>query len=98
MVKHCIIWKLKDDLENKNQRANEIKMALEGLVGKIDGLTEMHILTQNLSSSSGDVLMNSTFTSQDALSAYQKNPLHLEIANGLVRPSVCQRLSFDYEI
>ncbi len=98
MVKHCIIWKLKDNLENKIETANEIKTALEGLVGKIDGLIEMHILTKNLSSSSGDVMMDSTFTNQDALNAYQKNPLHLKIANGLVRPSVCERLSFDYEI
>lgn len=97
MVKHCIIWKLKSDLEDKKQRAEKIKSALEGLTGKIDGLMEMRILTQNLSSSSGDIMMDSVFISQDALNNYQKNPLHLEIANNLVRPSVCERLSFDYE-
>lgn len=43
MVKHMIVWKFCEDLEHKEQTAQEIKMALEGLVGKIDGLLEMHI-------------------------------------------------------
>ena len=98
MVKHMIIWKFKDELENKAQRAQEIKVALEGLVGKIDGLVEMHILTEGYPSSAGDLMMDSTFVDNDALKAYQKSPLHQEVANGLVRPSMQARLSFDYEI
>lgn len=97
MVKHYIIWKLNDDLQDKKQRAAEIKTALEGLVGKIDGLIEMNILTENMPSSSGDIMMDSTFRDAGALSAYQSHPLHLEIAEKLVRPSVRQRLSFDCE-
>lgn len=97
MIKHMIIWKFKEELENKEKRANEIKVALEGLVGKIDGLIEMQILTDKIPSSSGDVMMNSTFIDNDALKSYQKHPLHVEIANGLVRPSMEQRLSFDYQ-
>ena len=45
MLKHVIIWKFKDELENKDKRAKEIKAALEGLVGKIEGLVELRILT-----------------------------------------------------
>ena len=98
MVKHMIIWKLKEELEDKGQRAKEIKTALEGLVGKIDGLLEMKILTDGFDSSSGDIMMDSSFTDNDALISYQSNPLHKEVANGLVRPSVSNRLSFDYEV
>ena len=98
MVKHMIVWKFKDELENKDKRAEEIKAALEGLVGKIDGLVEMHILTQNLPSSSGDLMMDSTFESDEAIRGYQKSPLHKEVADGLVRPSMQNRLSFDYKI
>lgn len=98
MVKHMIIWKFKDELENKDKRAQETKAALEGLVGKIDGLVEMHILTEKLPSSSGDLMMDSTFESDEALRAYQKSPLHQEVANGLVRPSMQSRLSFDYKV
>ena len=98
MVKHIIIWKFKDEIENKAQVAQEIKSALESLVGKIDGLAEMHILTNGFSSSTGDLMMDSTFESQAALESYQKHSLHQEIANGLVSPSMQSRAAFDYEV
>lgn len=98
MVKHFIIWKIKDEIDNKSLLKAEIKDALEGLVGKIDGLLEMKILTDGFASSAGDLMMDSTFVSREALCEYQKSPLHQAIANGLVRPSMQARLSFDYEI
>ena len=76
----------------------KIKAALEGLVGKIEGLTEMHILTECYPCSAGDIMMDSTFADYGALEAYQKHPLHVAVADGLVRPAMCQRLSFDYEV
>ena len=97
MVKHMIIWKLKEDVDKENV-AKDIKVSLEGLVGKIEGLEEMHILTENIPSSSGDIMMDSTFENVEALQNYQKHPLHVEIANGKVRPNVDTRLSFDYEV
>lgn len=95
MVKHMIIWKLKPECNNDSVKA-EIKKKLEGLVGKIDGLLKMEILTEGLSSSSGDIMMDSEFESEAALKGYQEHPLHKEIAVNLVRPSYEQRLSFDY--
>lgn len=97
MVKHMIIWKLKENLD-KESVSKDIKTSLEGLVGKIEGLKEMHILTENIPSSSGDIMMDSTFENIEALQNYQKHPLHVEIANGKVRPNVDTRLSFDYEV
>ena len=98
MVKHMIIWKMSDEVTDKVAKAQEIKTALEGLVGQIDGLLEMHILTDRYDCSAGDVMMDSSFVDAAALDSYQKHPLHQEIANGLVRPAAAQRLSFDYEI
>ncbi|MBR7111846.1 MAG: Dabb family protein [Clostridia bacterium] len=98
MVKHMIIWKMKEELTERRETAAKIKGALEGLVGKIDGLLEMHILTECYDTSAGDLMMDSTFTDRAALEAYQKHPLHVEIATGLVRPAVIQRLSFDYQV
>ena len=97
MVKHMIIWKLKDEIQDKEMLASKIKSSLEGLNGKIEGLIEMKILTEKFSSSAGDIMMDSTFKDEDALIYYQNHPLHKEIANGLVRPSVQTRLSFDYQ-
>lgn len=97
MVKHMIIWKMKEGVEDKAGKAAEIKAALEGLVGKIEGLLEMHILTECYTCSAGDVMMDSAFADLAALEAYQVHPLHVAVADGLVRPVMCQRLSFDFE-
>ena len=98
MVKHMIIWKLKDDVADKAACALKIKEALEDLVGKIDGLLEMHIITEGLPSSTGDLMMDSTFSSAAALAAYATHPLHVAVADGLVRPAVASRAAFDYEL
>ena len=98
MVKHMIIWKFKEGLENKEKASLEIKTALEDLCGKIDGLTKMEIITDKIESSSGDIMMDSEFVDNDALKAYQIHPLHQAVANNIVRPNVELRLSFDYEV
>ncbi|MBP3330018.1 MAG: Dabb family protein [Clostridia bacterium] len=98
MVKHMIIWKLKSEVSDKEACSKEIKESLEGLVGKIEGLTQMHILTESFPASTGDIMMDSIFENAEALSNYQKHPLHVEIANTKVRPNVDTRLSFDYEV
>ena len=97
MVKHMIIWKLKEEIDQAAVKA-AIKQELEGLVGKIEGLLEMKILIERYDCSAGDIMMDSTFESKAALDAYQKHPAHQAIANGLVRPNAESRLSFDYEV
>lgn len=97
MVKHIIIWKLKEEIDQESVKA-EIKRELEGLVGKIEGLLEMKIMIEGYACSAGDLLMDSTFESKAALDAYQAHPAHQKIANGLVRPNAAARLSFDYEV
>ena len=96
MVKHMIIWKMNDEVADKTAKAAEIKAALEGLVGKIDGLLSMQILTDGMACSSGDLMMDSSFSDAEELAAYQTHPLHQAVANGIVCPAVSQRLSFDY--
>ena len=97
MVKHMIIWKLRPDVDDPKARIADIKSSLEALVGVIDGLTEMKILTESLPSSTGDVMMDSTFTTPEALDAYKEHPAHLAVANSKVRPFVEKRLAFDYK-
>lgn len=92
-----IVWNLKDDID-KNAIKAEIKKQLEALVGRIDGLLEMKIIIEGLPSSSGDLLMDSTFESADALKAYAVHPEHVAIADGIVRPNTATRASYDYEV
>lgn len=98
MVKHVIIWALKEDAKKNPTLKMEIKEKLEGLLGKIEGLTEMKIITEGLPSSSGDLMLDSTFVDADALKYYAGHPEHVAVADGWVRPNVETRLAFDFEI
>ena len=100
MVRHVIVWTLKDEYsdEEKSQIKAGIKEGLEGLKGKVPGIVEIKVNTEKLESSSGDVMLDSLFEDKEALKAYSSNPFHVEVANGKVRPFVKIRSSFDYEV
>ena len=100
MVKHIIIWTLKDSFspEEKENIKKNIKTGLEGLKGKIDGLTEIKVQTDRLPSSNGDLMLDSTFTSVEALKAYAVHPAHVEVADRDVRPFTATRSCIDFEI
>ena len=99
MVKHVIIWNFKEELsaDEKKVAAAKIKEGIEGLLGKIDGLTDIKVYTNPLASSSGDLILDSTFVDEDALKGYQVNPEHVAVAT-YVRSQVGSRACFDYEI
>ena len=77
-------------------RAVKGEVSLEGLSGKIPGLLSIRVLTPALSSSTADLMLDSTFASPEAFALYKEHPAHLEVANERVRPFVQVRLSFDY--
>jgi hypothetical protein len=99
MIKHVILWKLKEDLndEEKASVCDNAKLALEGLWGQIPGLLSLRVEGGRLPTSNADLMLYSEFESIEALSAYQKNPIHVRVANHYVRPFVCQRLCFDFD-
>ena len=99
MVKHVILWQLKDEYsgaEIENIKAG-IKEGLEGLQGVIPGLTEIKVITDGLASSNVDVMLDSTFESEAALKAYADHPAHVEVANTKVRPFTATRACMDFE-
>lgn len=100
MVKHIILWQLKDELsaEEKVQVKQGIKEGLEGLKGQIPGLTEIHVQTEGLPSSNVDVMLDSTFADEDALKNYAVHPAHVEVADTKVRPYTKSRACLDYVI
>ena len=100
MVKHIILWNLKEEYseDRKNEIKAGIKEGLEGLLGKIDGLTEIKVYTQGLAGSNADLMLDSTFESEYALKNYAVHPAHVEVADTLVRPFTAQRSCLDFEI
>lgn len=100
MVKHVILWLLKDEFsdEEKAQVKADIKAGLEGLAGKIDGLLEIKVNTEGLASSNADLMLDSAFVDEAALKGYSVNPAHVAVADGVVRPNVKSRVCMDYEV
>lgn len=99
MIKHVILWQLKDELsvEEKIQVKAGIKEGLEGLKGQIPGLEQIQVNTEGLPSSTADVMLDSTFTDEAALKAYAVHPAHVEVADTKVRPYTKSRACLDYE-
>ncbi len=99
MVKHIILWQLRDELTEceKNNVKVGIKTGLESLLGQIDGLVEIKVEAEGLSSSNADVMLYSVFENEDALKAYAVHPAHVEVADTKVRPYTKTRLCLDFE-
>lgn len=100
MVKHVILWTLKNEYteEQLTEIKAGIKEGLEGLAGKIPGLTEIHVVTEGFPSSNVDVMLDSTFESAEALKNYATHPEHVAVADGKVRPFTANRSCMDYEV
>ena len=97
MIKHIILWKLKETLseEEKTAARAEAKRRLENLNGKIDGMISLKVVTDRLPSSNADMMLDSEFETEEALAGYQVNPLHVEAAT-YVRSVVEARLCLDF--
>lgn len=95
MVKHIILWKLKDEANTAEVKAG-IKSGLEGLMGVIPGLLEIKVETEVLASSNVDVMLYSVFTDEAALKGYAVHPAHVEVANTKVRPYTAVRSCIDF--
>ncbi len=97
MVRHIILWKLKESMtdEEKSAARAEAKRRLEALNGQIEGLITLTVITDRLPSSNADMMLDSSFTDAEALAGYQVNPKHLEAA-GYVRSVVESRLCLDF--
>ena len=100
MVKHVILWKLKDEYSGAQieEIKKGIKEGLEGLKGQIPGLVDIVVNINGLDSSNFDLMLDSTFTDEEALKAYAVHPAHVAVANGKVRPHTAVRACLDYEV
>lgn len=98
MVKHMIIWKLKLTGEELEAQKKLIKNGLEGLAGKIPGMTDIHVQIENLPTSNADMMLDSTFESPEALKGYSVHPEHVHVAETFIRPYIETRLCIDYEV
>lgn len=100
MVKHIILWKLKEDLNGKGRQEvlDGIKGSLEGLAGKVPGLLNISVEINPLPSSNADVMLYSELKDEKALNGYQVHPAHVNAADNYVRPYTETRMCIDFEV
>lgn len=99
MVKHIIIWTLKEMAEDEKTKVKEgIKSGLEGLKGVVPQIKDIKVVIDHLPSSTGDLMLDSTFESAEDLTGYSKHPAHVAVANEKVRPYTANRACLDFEI
>lgn len=100
MVKHVILWTLKEEFSDEEKKTIKagIKEGLEGLVGKVPGLVEVKVNINPLASSNCDVMLDSTLTDEAALKGYAVHPEHVAVADSKVRPFTASRVCMDYEV
>jgi hypothetical protein len=100
MIRHIVMWKLKEQAEGATRAENAIKLKekLEGCRSIVPGILHLEagIATPGLESTY-DVVLVSDFADKAALDAYQIHPTHeaLKAFVGKVRES---RECVDYEV
>lgn len=98
MVKHVILWNLRDELSEaeKLEVKKGIKEGLESLAGKIPGLISIKVNIDYLASSNAEVMLDSVFEDEASLKGYATHPEHVAVADSKVRPYTKSRVCMDY--
>jgi hypothetical protein len=100
MIKHIVMWQLKEFAEGADKAANAVKMKqlLDGCADIVPGILkfETAIAVPDLEATY-DVVLYSEFESKAALDAYQEHPQHVAVKPfiGAVRQA---RQCMDYEV
>lgn len=93
MIRHIVMYKLREDCD-KAVAINEIRNALERLVGVIPGLITMKI--RPTIGGSFDYVLYSEFDNQSALDGYKTHPEHLSV-KPIVHGYITERVAADSE-
>ncbi|WP_321480830.1 Dabb family protein [uncultured Bacteroides sp.] len=99
MVKHIVLFKLKDNisLEEKLTVMKQFKKAIENLPSEISFIRKIEVGFNVNSSEVWDIVLNSEFDSLDDVKAYAIHPAHL--AAGKILAGVKEnRACVDYEV
>lgn len=99
MIKHIVMWRLKDEAAGagREENARKLKETLEALQGVIKELKAVEVgINFNPSPAAFDVVLYSEFEDREGLEAYQNHPEHLKIVDfvGEIRSD---RAVVDYE-
>lgn len=100
MIKHIVMWKLKDFAEGKDkiENAEFIKMSLEELRYKIKQIKFLEVgININNSEQAYDAVLYSEFENMEDLNLYKNHPEHLKVSD-FCKKVRSARVVTDYEI
>jgi heme-degrading monooxygenase HmoA len=100
MIKHIVMWKLKDFAEGADRAANAatLKQKLESCSAITPGILKFEVaLAQPGLEATYDVVLYSEFASREALAEYAEHPTHKAIGP-FARAVRDERQCMDYEI
>ncbi|MEI6100894.1 MAG: Dabb family protein [Eubacteriales bacterium] len=100
MIRHIVMWKLKDFAEGNSKAENAaiIKKSLEALPQKIKQIKRLEVgLNVNPSDQAYDAVLVSDFNSMEELAEYRDHPEHKKV-QGFVHAVIESRAVADYEL
>ena len=100
MIKHIVMWKLKEEAEGAGRAANalEMKRRLDACATIVPGIIAFEVtLAQSDLEATYDVVLYSEFADRAALAAYIAHPVHQAVVPfiGAIREA---RQCMDYEV
>jgi len=88
MIKHIVMWKLKEVSEcgDRLHNAKKMKHELEALKTKIPQIRHIEVGINDIpSDASYDVVLYSEFNNDEDLALYQKHPEHQKVADFIAK-------------
>ncbi|MCI8464930.1 MAG: Dabb family protein [Lachnospiraceae bacterium] len=100
MVKHIVSWKFKPEVseEERARVAAEFGERLQAVKEVAKGVLDVKVIAPPLSTSTVDVVLDSTFESEEALAAYQVHPDHVAAGAACVKPYMTDRTCCDFTL
>ena len=100
MIKHVVMWKLKDFAGGaaKAENAQKIKEQLEGLKGKIKEVRSLEVgVNFNDSADSYDIVLYTEFATREDLKRYQNHPEHIKAGDFVIGLRLDRKV-VDYQV
>lgn len=100
MVRHIVMWTLKEEAGGKQaaDNAEAMKQKLEGLNGRIEGLQHLEVSYRIVAADPEcHVVLMSEHDDEDALNHYQAHPEH-QACVAFVKSVAASRKALDYEV
>ena len=99
MIKHIVMWTVKDtETNSRKDNAEQLKAMLDGLVGTIPEVVSLETGVNELEGEGAmDVVMVSGFDTWEDLDSYQKHPEHQKVVE-FVKQIRVERRAVDYTV